>query len=1223
MAMIVAGAAVLFSEESTAASDNNQYYSGDLDGLQPLYGNVYINDDLTILAGGVLYVEGNLTIDSGVTVNVNDGGMIVVNPGEGETSSLVTINGTLTIQGEGVNNTFYDWTDGEQITPSTLVVVGSTPDGEQPEFKDSGIIINNSVTVTDGAQFIVVDSEITTGGTSPIENGTSVGSILVAENGVLNVTKKSSDVATIGTMNVYVAVGGTFNYSGTTTGDGVTVLTYATGNGPYTTASATISTQSGREEGRNTSNLTFTNVSSNVTGYTAEENATEAKAQNIRQFALNVDGSVANYDKLTLSGNSTGLAGTTYYTSADAAIYHENTTQDDGNKFSAYNDFVKGVATVTGSLTIGENTIFDIDSTAYVIVSGAMKVDRTYDGAGTQDSNVKENVTISGVIEITGTVTAHDKSLAGDGFIAMNGGTATIDYFMDGAIGSCSFYGAYYIDDDDVAHASDLASALEGAAAAGVEEVSVFATHDSENSEIGYGGYIVSSDITIPDNVELLIADALVINNGATVTISANAAVDFDTSTGNYIFVNGKLVDNDTGVEENQMIFEVKSVDDSGEIDVSTYCSLATALAETTSGTIYLYDDVVIDGTMTIGENVTVQYAEDRDLKSENTTAGITFHDKDAVLVVNGVLYLNNKHTITTQVGSTEDYAKITVNNMIVSDSDLDYNDLKVAGMYLPDNSTIGDYEEIFFITSPAVAAQNSSGLDGTIYAYGTIAFGDVTFTKGENANSLEIALVNSGTELATGNITLVGEVTFTTRELTAGTTSGTFTGTITAETTSGTSVISFEKMKGAVVSVDTFDNADGTTETRMLATGDNTDDNQSPRVTNGKTTIVSGIVYIAGEATYSNLTIDEGATLVVPEGTTIYVPDDLGVNTNVIAKEFPLYTEDNLMIVASLVVNGTLTIEGDAYSGADSKFAADTTVINGTVNAGENTTIEFTYALVNGTIASEGTVSATCFMIGGTVSGDYLSLLNVVYAGADTANADIFGATANSTPDQTTYYVNGDEYVTVYADNTAPYQVPLDFVMLFVNISGLNDDTAKFYSDAEMKNAINGIDISKIILDSIDLGSLLDNFCETYDVGAFSNVYISIEPDMVEGTISAGTGLDLYIDNIKWDQNNPYFASKELYVGEHTVSFDVRAGYDGSNATITFNGQTVENGGTITITEAGFTILASGAVPQSSVVVDSGSSDSGMGLTDYLLIILVVLIVIMAIMVAMRLMRS
>ena len=100
------------------------------------------------------------------------------------------------------------------------------------------------------------------------------------------------------------------------------------------------------------------------------------------------------------------------------------------------------------------------------------------------------------------------------------------------------------------------------------------------------------------------------------------------------------------------------------------------------------------------------------------------------------------------------------------------------------------------------------------------------------------------------------------------------------------------------------------------------------------------------------------------------------------------------------------------------------------------------------------------------------------------------------------------------------------------------------------------------------------------------------------------------------------------LSVGTHTVSIAANSGYDATNATITFNGQTVQNGGTITVTadmaNDGFTLAASGAVAMSSggsTTVVSG--DDGMGLTDYLLIILVVLIVIMAIMVAMRLMRS
>ena len=76
----------------------------------------------------------------------------------------------------------------------------------------------------------------------------------------------------------------------------------------------------------------------------------------------------------------------------------------------------------------------------------------------------------------------------------------------------------------------------------------------------------------------------------------------------------------------------------------------------------------------------------------------------------------------------------------------------------------------------------------------------------------------------------------------------------------------------------------------------------------------------------------------------------------------------------------------------------------------------------------------------------------------------------------------------------------------------------------------------------------------------------------------------------------------------------------------MTFNGVEVENGGTITITAdmTDYTIIADGAVPGAAPSGETSTGgDDGMGLTDYLLIILVVLIVIMAIMVALRLMRS
>ena len=145
-------------------------------------------------------------------------------------------------------------------------------------------------------------------------------------------------------------------------------------------------------------------------------------------------------------------------------------------------------------------------------------------------------------------------------------------------------------------------------------------------------------------------------------------------------------------------------------------------------------------------------------------------------------------------------------------------------------------------------------------------------------------------------------------------------------------------------------------------------------------------------------------------------------------------------------------------------------------------------------------------------------------------------------------------------------------------------------------------------------------------DVGGQNYTVLYAQVDLVEVgiTVSEGTGLNLYIDDIAVNSG-----SVDLSIGTHTVRFDVQAQYDGSNATITFNGQTVANGGTIEVTtsSAGYVLACSGAVPASSgsgdITVNVPSQDDGMSLTDILLIVLVILIVIMAIIVALRLMRS
>ena len=159
-----------------------------------------------------------------------------------------------------------------------------------------------------------------------------------------------------------------------------------------------------------------------------------------------------------------------------------------------------------------------------------------------------------------------------------------------------------------------------------------------------------------------------------------------------------------------------------------------------------------------------------------------------------------------------------------------------------------------------------------------------------------------------------------------------------------------------------------------------------------------------------------------------------------------------------------------------------------------------------------------------------------------------------------------------------------------------------KFYSDEECKNEVNGVT----------------------DIGVYENIYTKFASAYVYGTVSEGTGFTLFIDGVPASN---YDAGKyPLTVGTHTVSYDMVLGYNGDAAQLTFNGQTIQSGATITITADmdTFSIVVTGAVPADIGGSSSTTSGSGeMGLTDYLLIILVILIVIMAIMVALRLMRS
>ena len=243
-------------------------------------------------------------------------------------------------------------------------------------------------------------------------------------------------------------------------------------------------------------------------------------------------------------------------------------------------------------------------------------------------------------------------------------------------------------------------------------------------------------------------------------------------------------------------------------------------------------------------------------------------------------------------------------------------------------------------------------------------------------------------------------------------------------------------------------------------------------------------------------------------------------------------------------------------------------------------------------------------------------------YAGADMSGAIIDVATpgADSAADSLEFYINGSLYMTVISENDNAFAVSSNnntvlndeefaLVGYLVNYTAGTDDIA-------IKNVddwYTGVDMSENISST---ASTLTN----YDA-----IYFKAISATVDVKVSVGTGISLYIDNIKMTSGTP----TELTVGTHTVTATIDPGYKG-DVTIQFNGQTVTGSFTITpemasaAYEGVISVTATGNITQdSTVVVDGGSSGNGMGLTDYLLIILVILIFVMAIMVAMRLMRS
>ena len=346
--------------------------------------------------------------------------------------------------------------------------------------------------------------------------------------------------------------------------------------------------------------------------------------------------------------------------------------------------------------------------------------------------------------------------------------------------------------------------------------------------------------------------------------------------------------------------------------------------------------------------------------------------------------------------------------------------------------------------------------------------------------------------------------------------------------------------------------------------------------------------------------------------------------------------TDASLTITAGTVAVGTITGYTTVDAGATlaSQENADSVItgiltVDGTVTVANERTIEVERGvIVNGTVTvaaatddkDAGSLVTPAMLVG---LDDEFNTVSSTASVTGAVNVEIIYAVAGTTVDTaivedmntTAYDVEGAVWINVYTTyDTMPIDsIPRDAVPV-------EDAYFQYWNDA-------------------DGNKIVDEY-----IGDEATVYADVKYDVYNIIVLANQAVDdVYIDGqiMQYGMVIPSGAGQAYYAyqltvdaGAHTISYTLANGYSGQGVlqavsdNITVSGLTFNATGTpasasgidMTLQLTGFE--KSGYVPDSPDT-GSDSGDSGMTITDYLLIVLVVLIIVMAIIVAMRLMRS
>ena len=658
------------------------------------------------------------------------------------------------------------------------------------------------------------------------------------------------------------------------------------------------------------------------------------------------------------------------------------------------------------------------------------------------------------------------------------------------------------------------------------------------------------------------------IPSGMTVTIDNNAELTIDEVT--LTVADGGKINNKSLIDVDGTLYitvEKTGISGSGDIESDVVSRGEADVRYTT-----LANAIAAAGTenVTISLNGNVLITSDLTIPENVTvdTKSYGFNVYGAKLTVDGTLFLNGTEKGT----SVNDYYvhDNTENKNITKTGEVVVNGyIKSTGETIYDNKGFpaGAYyyvygtESFYYITTVANAASAAQTADDGITIFGKNTAGAVEFV-GTADEPVAITIAN-GAELSADSLKL----TYATLDI-----DGRYDGTVTSDV-------------GSVVLV----NVTGVD----FESGVDSED----------------VAYfaVAGEpAKIGKDTTDPDATMTVATGT-VTVLDGAELN---ILKSADI----------EFVIDATLAIDGQMYAETDMVIAGTLNVNNGAV-ADFNANVYVT-GVLNVAAATEdaaaGSASIGVLYIGvddeyvgspsASVTAITINELTTVYL---LSGATVSDSVIEDLAYKTELYVEDALWITVYTNGVqavAPTDIPTENVQLTQWVGTKNDNT-----------------VSKIANGT------------KFDVGNPARLDADIKYDIYTVTVFADPGIDaVYIDGKLMTKGYYEVTETEQSVegfrlnisaGTHEITYKL-GNYFSGEATMTVNGTAV-SGNSFTTSgtdpeDKQVTIYLQGIEPSAPETPSTGgSSDDGMGLTDYLLIILVVLIVVMAIIVALRLMRS